>query len=415
MEFLFLLCAIAVIFFAVVTVNKNEIDFYQNQTGGLNLGSPVNTVNNAVNTGTNAGSNTYNTITSIGNTTYDSTTGVLTGDESKAIQSAKNAVQTAVRSADWEYRDIIRNTGNRITKAIAAVAKDNIDNELRKEREKCDRECDREFNTFEYNEKRECEGSCDDVITGAVAEALHNGKDLFYNQGDCVDSLKPYRNLNPCFLVPPSMPDPLDWPSAPSAPSYNSPSSLSAIKTYNVNNTIPLKKYKSVSLNNFGSCENEVCTKYETEQKTCGQECVKYRTVCRGVRDWRGRSRKAICHKECVKTEPKMCDTQRCVERKCTKRKSINELNGMEIPQIHERIEKMKNIVNVYEQNSKIVMENFEKSTKDRVHRCFGTDSGFNNWKKWGLSGTSWGKVNAGAYEHLAWPEGTFNDVKWKC
>ena len=144
MEFLFLLCAIAVIFFAVVTVNKNEIDFYQNQTGGLNLGNVINTgtstVNNAVNTGT----------TLVSTTTYDPTTGVLKGDESKAIQSAKNAVQTAVRSADWEYRDIIRNTGNRITKAIAAVAKDNIDNELRKEKEQCDWECDREFNTFEY-------------------------------------------------------------------------------------------------------------------------------------------------------------------------------------------------------------------------------------------------------------------------
>ena len=212
----------------------------------------------------------------------------------------------------------------------------------------------------------------------------------------------------------PSMPSPRGWPSEPRAPSYNSPSSLSAIKTYNVNNTIPLN-YNSVSLNNFGPCENEGCIKYETVQETCGEECVRYRTVCRGVPG--GRSRKAVCRKVCVKTEPKMCDTQKCVEYKCTKRKSINELNGMEIPQIHERIEKMKNIVNVYEQNSKIVMENFEKSTKDRVHRCFGTDSGFKNWKKWGWNegAWKWDVVNANAYEGGAWPEGTFNDVKWKC
>jgi hypothetical protein len=170
--------------------------------------------------------------------------------------------------------------------------------------------------------------------------------------------------------------------SKPPKPSI--PSSLSAIKTYNVNNTIPLKKYKSVSLNNFGPCEKEGCTKYETVQETCGQECVKYRTVCRGVPG--GRSRKAICHKECVKTEPKMCDTQRCVEYKCTKRKSINELNGMEIPQIHERIEKMKNIVNVYEQNSKIVMDNFREDVKSKLPSCFGTQNGDCNscsYKTW--------------------------------
>ncbi len=133
----------------------------------------------------------------------------------------------------------------------------------------------------------------------------------------------------------PPMPSKPSWPSLPSGPSYNSSSSLSAIKTYNVNNTIPLN-YNSVSLNNFGPCENEGCTKYETVQETCGKECVKYRTECRGVYDWRGRRRKAVCRKVCVKTEPKMCEKRNCIQRGCTKRKSLNELNGMEIPQIHE-------------------------------------------------------------------------------
>ena len=211
----------------------------------------------------------------------------------------------------------------------------------------------------------------------------------------------------------PDMPSAPGWPSLPSAPSYNSPSSLSAIKSYDVNNKIPLN-YNSVSLNNFGPCEKEGCIKYETVQETCGLECARYRTQCRGAG---GRSRKMICTKVCAQMKPKMCDIKKCIEHKCIKRKPINELNGMEIPQIHERIEKMKNIVNVYEQNSKIVMENFEKSTKDRVHRCFGTDSGFNNWKKWGWNKDAgkWDVVNANDYEHLAWPEGTFNNAKWKC
>ncbi len=102
-------------------------------------------------------------------------------------------------------------------------------------------------------------------------------------------------------------------------------------------------------MNNFGPCEKEGCIKYK---ENC-EECVEYRKECTSIPDWRGRRSRRQCWNYCVKTKQKKCDKsdeRNCIQRGCTKRKSINELNGMEIPQIHERIEKMKNIINVYEQ-----------------------------------------------------------------
>jgi hypothetical protein len=222
----------------------------------------------------------------------------------------------------------------------------------------------------------------------------------------------------------PSMPNPRAWVSLPSSSvSYNPSSSLGTITTYNVNKPIPLN-YNKVSLNNFGPCENktETCVEYGVSKKPCGEKCIKSQRTCRFIGE-RGPGRRARmqCTTQCVEKEPIMCEEETCLEYNyvCNnnKRKPISELNGMEIPQIHERIEKMKNIIASYEQNTKTVMENFEKTTKDKVHRCFGRDPSFKDWKKWGWneSGWRWDVVNASPYQSGAWPTGTNLDAEWKC
>ena len=226
----------------------------------------------------------------------------------------------------------------------------------------------------------------------------------------------------------PSIPSPKPWAELPSSSvSYNPSSSLSTITTYNVNESIPLN-YDKFSLNNFGPCENktETCVEYGVSKKPCGEKCIRTGQTCVNYRvipvPGRGRRTKVQCtdyKTYCVKKEPIMCEEETCLEYNydCNKRKPISELNGMEIPQIHERIEKMKKIIGAYEQNSKTVMENFQKETKDKVHRCFGRDPSFKDWKKWGWNEGAWRYdiVNARPYESGAWPTGTNLDAQWKC
>lgn len=226
----------------------------------------------------------------------------------------------------------------------------------------------------------------------------------------------------------PGMPGQPSWPSLPSSSvSYNSPSALGTVTTYNSKESIPLN-YDKVSLNNFGPCENksETCTEYGVSQKQCGEKCIRSTKRCTAYRFIGGRGPgvrpRMKCTRyetRCLEKEPIMCEEKTCLHYKydCNKRKPISELNGMEIPQIHEKIEKMKKIIGAYEQNSKIVMENFEKTTKDKVHRCFGRDPSFKNWKKWGWNEGGWRYdiVNASPYESGAWPTGTNLNAEWKC
>lgn len=81
--------------------------------------------------------------------------------------------------------------------------------------------------------------------------------------------------------------------------------------------------------------------------------------------------------KECFSTTVKLNNFGSCdkkdAEGNCIERKSINELNGIELKTVKDRIENAVKVVDKFKTDSIYAISNFDNSVKNTMKSCFGT------------------------------------------